>query len=178
MGNFLSAALAMRLKLLYDEVKEKKIPAALKFPNLRDPQKFRNSMIENRAGALGVALPQVRAAYREGVDYAVVDIDARYGVKLKPIYLFDKGSKVEVLAETTVRIKAAEAALKTALESYQTLVRVQRGKKAVVSKTGPQAIQIWNTYVRAVRAAVNNVIIRAGNLGVMATYKRYEDGES
>jgi hypothetical protein len=140
MGNFLTAAYQMRLKQIYTRSIEPKIPRLLK----------PGELLKNRKRISKLVLPHTGKAYREGIEYAAVDAEARTGQKIK-------------VSDRIVRMINAEAVLNTRLKQHRRLKKLQPG---VTKQEDPQKDQFWNEYVNAVKAAANNLIIRAGSEGV------------
>jgi hypothetical protein len=153
MGNFLTAAYQMRLKQIYTRSIEPKIPRLLK----------PGELLKNRKRISKLVLPHTGKAYREGIEYAAVDAEARTGQKIKVSDRITAKEKDKLLKEFIVRMINAEAVLNTRLKQHRRLKKLQPG---VTKQEDPQKDQFWNEYVNAVKAAANNLIIRAGSEGV------------
>lgn len=160
MGNFLTAAHHMRLKAIYDRDIKEKIPVIL---NEADSFKV------NRKRVSALVLKFTGKAFREGIDYAEVDTKARTGTKITVDQKITSKLKDQLLNEFLIRIGAAEAVLKTKREQHRKLQKAQPGKTV---RRDPQKDQMWAEYVNAVKAAANNLIIRAGSLGTEQVYRK------
>ena len=159
MGNFLFAAFSLRLKKLYDDIKEVKITN-----RLYEADSYR----ANRQRIIKFILPIVRKAYRTGIDYAVVDVWQRLDTKIEADYKITAKQKEKLLMEFVKRIQAAETVHRVKMENYKILLKVQKTK---MRKADPQRMQIWMEYQNAAKGAINNLIIRAGHLGMEEVYK-------
>jgi hypothetical protein len=158
MGNFLIAAYNLQLKAMYSKVKEQ-LPGKL----------VEWEPTKNKKRADAYMLPWVRKAYRKGVDYAIVDTQARTGQEITPDYAIDGKTKEKLLLEFIERIDGAAAVYQVNTENYKSLKKLQPG---VTKQVDPQKDQIWNEYVNAVLTAANNLILRAGALGGQSVYER------
>jgi len=160
MGKFLNAAYALRIKALYDDIKEKKIP------NRLNPA---DSFMVNRKRITKFILPLVSKAYREGVDYAMIVVKQSLNQDIEKDYQVNPKMKDKLLLEFLARITTAESAYKISMEGYKKIKELQSG---TAKREDPQKDQIWNKYVNDVKGAVNNLFIRAGHEGTLSVYKK------
>jgi hypothetical protein len=63
----------------------------------------------------------------------------------------------------------AENVYRLKQKGYQKIKELQPG---ITKREDPQKEQIWNEYVNAVKAAVNNLFIRAGHEGTLSVYRK------
>jgi len=150
MANYLTAAYNLRVKRLY-EIAKRKIEGKLdvKFP-------------DNKKILLRFVLSYVRKAYREGVNYAVVDSKARVGKYIKADYKMGVKTKNKLLREFLLRVDIAKKVYKTKMENYKDLASL---KKIKVDKKGSQEKQIKDEYLNGINAAINILLINSGREG-------------
>ena len=163
MGQYLHAAYSLRVKDLYDGIKEKKIPNRLA---------KNDSFAVNRKRITAFVLPMVRKAYREGVDYATVVVKQQLNQDIRKDYGIDAKSKDNLLIEFLARIRAAEGVYNVKTKGHELLMGLLPGP---TKRDDPQKEQIWTEYVNGVKSAVNNLFIRAGDEGTMSIYKKIKD---
>jgi hypothetical protein len=160
MGQFLNAAYHLRIKNLYDGMKERKIP------NRLNPG---DSFMVNRKRITKFVLPFIPKAYREGVDYATVVVKQQHNQDIEKDYRIDAKMKDKLLLESLAHIMNAENVYRLKQKGYQKIKELQPG---ITKREDPQKEQIWNEYVNAVKAAVNNLFIRAGHEGTLSVYRK------
>lgn len=161
MGNFLFAAFSLRLKKKYDDIKEVKISN-----RLYESASYR----ANAQKITKFMLPIVRHAYRTGVDFASVDLGQRLNKQIKADYKITSKQKEKLLLEFVKRLQMAANVHRVKIDNYRLLLKIQGIR---LKPADPQRIQIWMEYVNAVKSACNNLIIRAGHLGVEEIYRRF-----
>lgn len=165
MAKFLHAAYAMRIKAKYLEVKD------------RLPVNQRNSHLENRRSLTTWVPPYVAACYREGIDFATVDIQARLKQDIEKDYTITAKIKDALLIELIGRIEAAEKKYDSRIVELEIIQKAKtKARKAKYKKQPlrPAASmeRIWSEYLNTCRATVNNLFVRAGEAGEMSVYKK------
>lgn len=157
MANYLIAAYNLRIKKLYQTAKE----------NIKG--KLNVKFIDNKKILLKFILSYIRKAYKQGVDYAIVDSKARVNKYIKLNYKIEVKIKNKILKEFLLRIKMAERVYKIKMENYRDLSTL---KKMKVNKKGSQEKQIEDEYLNGINAAINITLINTGREGQAKIYKQ------
>lgn len=156
MSNFLIAKYNLHIKKLYDDVKEK------------IPGKLNGSFLQNRVAILAFVLPLVRKAYQEGIEYAKVYVNSHMGLTVTISQNINAKIKEKLLKEFLVRLRGSERIYKMKMEQIEELNSLHEAKV----KKGAQEEQVKKEYINGIKRAVNNLIIRAGDLGVQQVWEK------
>lgn len=158
MSSLLIASYSIRLKKLYDSVKDD-ISEILS-----------NRVLDNREKVFKFSLPIAKKAFKIGVDFAsIYGPTIGFDVRSKNKYEINAKTKNKLYKTFIDNLRDAEAIFQ--FRQKQNKKALQRdGIKRNVTKSGTS--KNFSEYKLAVRFAVNNLILNAGSMGQESMYIR------
>jgi hypothetical protein len=156
MSTWLLAAYSLRLKKIYADVKDK-IPGLLQ-----------GTFQKNRKAILDFVLPLIRQAYREGVAHAKAYTHQRFNLDSQIGNTIDSKIKENLFKEFWVLIQNAEDMYELKWVQREKLQRVEKRK---LPKEGSDLDKIQWEYENAIKLAVNNLILNAGEQGQFQVFQ-------
>ena len=157
MANYLTAAYNLRIKKLYQIIKEK----------IED--KLNINFTNNKKILLNFILIYMKGAYKEGIDFAVIDSKARINKYIKPDYKINQKTRLKLLKEFLLRKRMTERVYRVKIENYRDLIKL---KKIKFDRQGSQEKQIEKEYMNGINAAINILLINTGREGQARIYKQ------
>lgn len=157
MSNWLIAKYSLALKKIYEGVRDK------------IPSKLQGSFLQNRKTILNYSLPLVRKSYKEGIDFATVFVKHRFNQDIETSYQINSKIKENLFKEFILLIRNAEDVFNLKMKQRERLLSVEKRKD---NREGSDKDMIKWEYENAVKMAVNNLILNAGEQGQQAVFQK------